>query len=130
MRGPSRREIASDSLLNIGPALPDPGSLDLGQGVLLVAAVVAAALILIPILFLGIELVVAFDLVYRQRGGWSQPDKHLRSASTPPLCGVPLRDPCSLGLPTTTRRRNRTFQAGGFPALPVLKTGRNAPNAP
>ena len=44
--------------MNIGPALPDPGSLDLGQGLLLVAAVVAAALILIPILFLGIELVV------------------------------------------------------------------------
>src|SRR5262249_47720033 len=26
--------------------------------------------------------------------------------------------------PATTRRRNRTFQAGGGPALPVLKTGR------
>jgi hypothetical protein len=25
--------------------------------------------------------------------------------------------------PRTTRRRNRTFQAGGCPALPVLKTG-------
>ena len=24
---------------------------------------------------------------------------------------------------STTRRRNRTFQAGGCPALPVLKTG-------
>ena len=60
---PSRREIASESLSNIGPGLPDIGNLDLGQGLLLVAAVVAVALILIPILFLGIELIVVGALL-------------------------------------------------------------------
>jgi hypothetical protein len=29
-----------------------------------------------------------------------------------------------------TRRRNRTFQAGGCPALPVLKTGRKRAKPP
>jgi hypothetical protein len=38
--------------------------------------------------------------------------------------------PGSLASPVTTRRRNRTFQAGGCPALPVLKTGRNSPQCP
>jgi len=61
--GPSRREIASESLSTIGPALPDLGNVDLGQGLLLVAAVVAVALILIPILFLGIELIVVGALL-------------------------------------------------------------------
>jgi hypothetical protein len=31
--------------------------------------------------------------------------------------------PAKIRHPATTRRRNRTFQAGGCPALPVLKTG-------
>ena len=55
---PGRGEIASESLLNVGPAWPDVGNLDLGDGLLLVALVAAVALILIPILFLGIELIV------------------------------------------------------------------------
>lgn len=55
---PSHGEVASESLLNICPAWPEVGNVDLGDGLLLVAAVVAVALILIPILFLGIELIV------------------------------------------------------------------------
>jgi hypothetical protein len=55
---PSHGEIVSESLFNVGPAWPDFGNLDLGEGLLLVAAVVAVALILIPILFFGIELVI------------------------------------------------------------------------
>ena len=60
---PSRGEIASESLLNIGPAWPEVGNVDLGDGLLLVAAVVAVALILIPILFLGVELIVVGALL-------------------------------------------------------------------
>jgi hypothetical protein len=60
---PRRGEIASESLLNVGPAWPDFGNVDLGEGLLLVAAVVAVALILIPILFLGIELIVVGALL-------------------------------------------------------------------
>lgn len=55
---PRRGEIASESLLNAGPAWPDVGNVDLGEGMLLVAVAVAIALILIPVLFLGIELIV------------------------------------------------------------------------
>jgi hypothetical protein len=33
------------------------------------------------------------------------------------------KPPAKSVIPATTRRRNRTFQAGGCPALPVLKTG-------
>lgn len=60
---PSHGEIASESLSNIGPAWPEVGNVDLGDGLLLVAAVVAVALILIPILFLGIELIVVGALL-------------------------------------------------------------------
>jgi hypothetical protein len=44
--------------MNAGPAWPDVGNVDLGEGMLLVAVAVAIALILIPVLFLGIELIV------------------------------------------------------------------------
>jgi hypothetical protein len=37
-------EIASESLLNAGPAWPDFGNVDVGEGMLLVAAVVPVAL--------------------------------------------------------------------------------------
>jgi hypothetical protein len=38
--------------------LPIPDNLDFGEGLLLVAAVTAAALVLIPVLFFGIEIIV------------------------------------------------------------------------
>lgn len=60
---PRHGEIASESLLNVGSAWPDFSNLDLGEGLLLVAAVVAIALILIPILFLGIELIIVGALL-------------------------------------------------------------------
>jgi hypothetical protein len=55
---PRRGEIAGESLNHLGANLPDLGSLDLGQGLLVVAAVVAALLILVPVLFFGIELII------------------------------------------------------------------------
>jgi hypothetical protein len=65
------------------------------------------------------------------------PPPRFKSSSSSPICHVAdvrcadtsahrtasqseCRNPV---LPATTRRRNRTFQAGGCPALPVLKTG-------
>jgi hypothetical protein len=60
---PGRGEIASESLMQVGPALPDLASLDLGEGLLVIAAVVAVALVLIPILFFGIELVIVGALL-------------------------------------------------------------------
>ena len=55
-----RRQSAtvSDSLLNLGSVWPDPGGLDLGQELLAIAAVVAVVLVLIPILFFGLELII------------------------------------------------------------------------
>ena len=55
---PGRGEIAAESLYNVGPGLPDLGNLDFGEGLLVIAAVVAVALIVIPILFLGVELII------------------------------------------------------------------------
>ncbi len=40
-----------------------------------------------------------------------------------PDTGHPSRRGCACAAPAHEQRRNRTFQAGGFPALPVLKTG-------
>ena len=53
-----RRDITSESLHNLGLAWPDFGNLDFGEGLLLTAAVVAVVLILIPVLFFGLELII------------------------------------------------------------------------
>jgi len=55
---PGRREIASESLSHLGASWPDFGSVDLGEGLLVAAAVVAFLLILIPVLFFGLELII------------------------------------------------------------------------
>jgi hypothetical protein len=55
---PRRREIAAESLNHLGASWPDFGNVDLGEGLLVVAAVVAFLLVLIPVLFFGIELVI------------------------------------------------------------------------
>jgi hypothetical protein len=55
---PRRREIAAESLNHLGSSWPDLGGLDLGEGLLVVAAVVALLLIVIPVLFFGIELII------------------------------------------------------------------------
>jgi hypothetical protein len=39
-------------------AIPDPGGLDLGQELFAIAAVVAVVLVLIPLLFFGVELII------------------------------------------------------------------------
>jgi hypothetical protein len=49
---------ASDSLQNLGSVWPDLGGLDLGQELLALAAVVAVVLVLIPVLFFGLELII------------------------------------------------------------------------
>lgn len=53
-----RRGTAADSLQSLGSAWPDPGGPDLGQELLVVAAVVAVVLVLIPVFFFGLELII------------------------------------------------------------------------
>jgi hypothetical protein len=60
---PRRGDIASESLNNLGPGWPDFGNLDLGEGLLIAVAVVALLVILIPILFFGLELIIVGVLV-------------------------------------------------------------------
>jgi hypothetical protein len=55
---PRRDEIVAESLNNIGPGWPDFRSVDLGEELLLAAAIVAFVLIVVPILFFGIELII------------------------------------------------------------------------
>ena len=55
---PRRGDIASESLFNLGLGWPDFGTLDLGEGLLLTAAAVAVLLILIPVLFFGLEPII------------------------------------------------------------------------
>lgn len=55
---PRRGEIAAESLNNLGAGWPDFGSVDLGEGLVVAAAVVAFLLILVPILFFGVELII------------------------------------------------------------------------
>ena len=50
-----RRGVASDAASSFGQGI---GGVDFGQGGLVVVAALAAALILIPLLFFGIELIV------------------------------------------------------------------------
>lgn len=57
-----RGNPAPDALANAG-SFPVPDNLDFGEGLLLVAAVTAAALILIPVLFFGIEIIVVGALL-------------------------------------------------------------------
>ena len=52
------REIAAESLNHLGASLPGFASGDLGQGLLVAALVVAFLVILIPVLFFGIELII------------------------------------------------------------------------
>lgn len=52
-----RRHIAAESVGNLG-SLPVPDHADLGEGLLLAVVGLAAALILIPVLFFGVELIV------------------------------------------------------------------------
>jgi hypothetical protein len=49
---------ASGSLQSLGSSLPDLGGVDLGQGLLAIAAVLAVVLVLIPVLFFGLELII------------------------------------------------------------------------
>lgn len=50
---------ASGSLPKLGSMpVPDPGGLDLGQELFAIAAIVAAVLVLIPLLFFGLELII------------------------------------------------------------------------
>jgi hypothetical protein len=53
-----RRDIATESLTDLGSGWPDLGGVDLGQGLLVAAGVVAVVLVLVPVLFFGVELVV------------------------------------------------------------------------
>ena len=58
LRRPRRTGIAAESLNSLGTGWPDLGNVDLGEGLLVLAAVVAFLLILIPLLFFGVELIV------------------------------------------------------------------------
>jgi hypothetical protein len=60
---PRSGDMASESLYNLGLGWPDLGNLDLGEGLLLAVAVVALVLILIPVLFFGVELVILGTLL-------------------------------------------------------------------
>ncbi len=55
---PRRGTIVAESLNNLGAGLPDVGNADLGEGLLVIAAGVAFLLILVPVLFFGIELIL------------------------------------------------------------------------
>lgn len=55
---PRRGRIAAESLNTLGPGWPDFGNVDLGEALLVIAAVVAFLLILLPVLFFGIELII------------------------------------------------------------------------
>jgi hypothetical protein len=54
---PRRGDVAAESLEHLGASWPDIGNIDFGEGLLVAAAVVAFLLILIPVLFFGIELI-------------------------------------------------------------------------
>ena len=56
----SRRGIASDALSGLGQGL---GGVDLREGGLVIVAALAAALVLIPLLFFGIELIILGGLL-------------------------------------------------------------------
>jgi hypothetical protein len=56
-------EIATESLNGLGSGWPDMGNLDLGHGLLIVAVIIAVVVVLIPILFFGVELIVLGVLV-------------------------------------------------------------------
>lgn len=56
---PRGREIASESLSNLG----DIGNVDLGGGLLVATAALAFVLILIPVLFFGVELIILGTLL-------------------------------------------------------------------
>jgi hypothetical protein len=58
LRRPSRSRVATESVNHLGASWPDFGGIDLGEGLLVAAAVVALLLILIPVVFFGIELIV------------------------------------------------------------------------
>ncbi len=53
-----RSSSGSASLQNLGSVRPDLGGLDLGRELLVLAAVVAVVLVLIPVLFFGLELIM------------------------------------------------------------------------
>jgi hypothetical protein len=55
---PRPRGIASESLHNLGSAWPDVGSADIEDALLLVAATLVIVLILVPVLFFGIDLII------------------------------------------------------------------------
>jgi len=57
------RGVGSDGLIEAGFGAPDFSGLDFGQGLLLVAGVLAVILVLIPLLFFGVELIVFGVLV-------------------------------------------------------------------
>jgi hypothetical protein len=57
------RDGTSDALSGLDPGWLDIGGLDLGEGGLVVLAVVACLLVLIPILFFGIELIILGGLL-------------------------------------------------------------------
>ena len=58
LQRPRRREIAGESLNNLGAGWPDFGNVDLGEGLLVAVAVVIFLLVLIPVLFFGVELII------------------------------------------------------------------------
>jgi len=55
---PDRGEVAGQSLNIFEAGWPELGNVDLGEGLLAVAAVVAVLLILVPMLFFGVELII------------------------------------------------------------------------
>jgi hypothetical protein len=55
---PRRGEMAVESVSHLGASWPDFGSVDFGEGLVIVGAVVAVVLVLVPVVFFGLELVV------------------------------------------------------------------------
>jgi hypothetical protein len=55
---PRQREIAADSLGHVGSSWADFAGADFGEGLLVTVAVVAFLLILVPVLFFGVELII------------------------------------------------------------------------
>lgn len=55
---PRRGEVAAESLNYLGSDWLSLGNLDLGDGLLVTAAIIAALLILVPVVFFGIELII------------------------------------------------------------------------